>query len=122
MKHLKKYNESKEELKIEDEYTYNIFEVFDYKGGELMCETNLSRRDVCDTLIEWFFGDSDLDLNADNDELKSEMSKIVDENTSIYAGGGDRVFDMYVNKDNKLHGINEKEFFDDIIDILRWEI
>jgi hypothetical protein len=127
MKYINKFNENDndDDHRVNDEFLYHIFKVYDYKGGELLTDTNMSRIDVCEHLIELFFYNyHDLPLAKEEDEIKKAMQKIVNDNSSTCAGGDvswcGEIFKTN-QKDRLLTKVRISDFFDDIIDILRWD-
>jgi hypothetical protein len=121
MKKWIEFNESKEEHRVNDDKLYHLFRVYDYKGGELSASTNLSRLDICNEIIEYFFNDDKLKIDQNNEDLKKTMGRIVNENSSIYAGGDDWCGNIFFTEDKILKSCSISSFFDDIIDILRWD-
>jgi len=120
MKKWMEFNESKEEHRVNDDKLYHIFRVYDYKGGELSPNTNLDRLGVCNEIIEYFFEDN-LKLDQNEEDLKKTMREIVNENSSTYAGGDGWCGEIFFTENNILKSCSISSFFDDIIDILRWD-
>ena len=100
--------------------TYCIFEVYDYKGGELSSSVNLSKEDFISELAEKF---DSLDYNdpLEINNVKSKINECLkdeDEFYSEYAGGDGFVGEMYVIENNKMKGISFGEYVDDIAEYI----
>lgn len=112
--------------RIPMEKVYHIFEVYDYKGGELSSCINLTKDEFINRLIYKFEGFIDyiFDSGKFDDELTDEdydnceygtlsdefydkfrtienLSNYLNNNCSEYAGCGD-VFELYKTVDNEL--------------------
>ena len=106
---------------------YHIFSVYDYKGGELSSNVNLTKKqflrhiiDKFESFDEYIFESGNFEdqlteedwTNYENQSLTEDfyyrlftpenMSKYLNDNSSIYAGNGDDVYEWYVSKNNKL--------------------
>jgi len=123
MKNLQSFNEKVNKHRVNDDYHYSIFEVYAYKGGELSSQVNLSRLDVCYTIIEYFFQDNVLKLDQHEDDVKKQMNKITKDRISTYAFDEYGYFcgEVYRVENNKLVKLEIPSFYDDIIDILTWD-
>ena len=77
---------------------YHIFEVSDYKGGELHHSLNLSEDELIDEIIETL-GLDDFTKEALSQALDSEGEDCI---ISPYAGGGDYVMEIFKSEGNKL--------------------
>lgn len=77
---------------------YHIFEVSDYKGGELHHSLNLSEDELIDEIIETL-GLDDLTEEALSIAFSSEHPESI---ISPYAGGGDYVMEVFKSEGNKL--------------------
>lgn len=112
--------------RISMERVYHIFEVYDYKGGELSSSINLTKDEFLNKIIYKFKGfidyifdcgkfddeltDDDYD-NCEYDTLSDEfydkfvtiekLSDYLNNRYSEYAGSGD-VFELYKTVDNEL--------------------
>jgi len=84
------------------EKTYHVLKVYDYKGGELSTNLNLSYEDLIEDLVETLHlydyaydqdYDSDEDRNAREPQILRDglasgaLQSWIDEHSSIYAGG-----------------------------------
>lgn len=77
---------------------YCIFRVYDYKGGELRSDTNLTREDCAGNLAELFEG---LDIDNLQERRDKKIKKVLDEDTDHLSG----------IKDLILKEISRKGFF-----------
>ena len=93
--------------------TFSIFQVYDYKGGELCTYTNLSET----TLYSWLselFEELELDRSIPDiavEEIEDELRKIENGRDfySSYACGDGFVGEIYEHIDNKLVKISIKD-------------
>lgn len=116
---------------------YHIFSVYDYKGGELSSNVNLTKEKFLtyvgerfESFGEYIFESGNFEeqlteedwTNYENNSLTEDfydrlfipenMDKYLDNTSSIYAGGGDDVSEWYVSKNNKLesYGLSNEDY------------
>lgn len=113
--------------------SYCIFKVYDYKGGELISNVNLTYKNFIGELSELFDNidfDSikekrdkkikkildDSNTNSLLDQIKSEIKSYMksDEFYSEYAGGDGFCGDIYEVENNKLKLVDIEDYIDDI--------
>lgn len=100
------------------EKTYHILRVFDYKGGELSTDLNLTYEGMLESLVEtlrlynyiYEFEDTEEDTIDEAKVLREglltgELEKWIDDQTSIY-GGGDICFSLYECENNIMSEIS----------------
>lgn len=106
------------------EKTYHILKVYDYKGGELCTNLNLSYEDLIEDLVETFHlydyvYDTDLEGDYETDEERDaaipqilrdalasgDLQTWIDNQSSIYAGGGDICISLYECENNTMEEI-----------------
>jgi len=97
-----------------EELLYCIFIVYDYKGGELSSELNLSFSKFISTLAGYYKGDEEV-CNI-KDDLPTLKAYIKDNPMEFdeYAGGGGTVVDYYAIKNGKLSHVDPNEYTTDI--------
>lgn len=97
------------------EKTYHILKVYDYKGGELSTNLNLSYEDFIEELVETlrlynYVYDQDYDSDEDRDArepqvlkdalVSGELRDWLNEYMSIYAGGDGICISLYECENN----------------------
>lgn len=97
---------------------YHVFQVHDYKGGELSTSINLSRGGVVNELSNSFWGieeDVDLETATENEVVEViEQYYQDDDRFSIYAGNGSTVMEIFKSTDKGLRGVSIESFFKDL--------
>ena len=112
--------------------TYSIFQVYDYKGGELDFNVNLPKEKFISYLgeiISISLSKSeirDYKINVIIDEDKKILKSIVkekisewincDDNMSLYAGGEGFCGSLFENDNSTLREVQFEDFIDDIAD------
>jgi hypothetical protein len=102
---------------------YSVFYVTDYKGGDLICNTNLILNEVLILFLEFgSFKHELLEYQEDIFDLDEiTLDKVIKELEiidHIYSGGGNIVFKVFKHNDNKLEKLNLetlRPFLKDII-------
>lgn len=113
--------------------TYCIFQVYDYKGGELSSKVNLSFDRFISYLSEKFENielddiatrrDKSVSIILDEqehkslfDEVKSKVMDIMNDDDffSTYAGGHGFCGELYEVEDGRLREVSFKKYIDDI--------
>lgn len=94
------------------ETTYNLFQVHDYKGGELNTEINLTKEQLIQELALAFFENlyEAKDIPNVQIEIEQDIIKFIKEEFSIYAGGGRYVAEIYKNLNGKLIEVDIEKF------------
>lgn len=104
--------------------TYCIFEVFDYKGGELSSRINLDKKEFISELSSNF---ENLEYNEPLEikDIKLKISEYLDSNEfySEYAGSGSFVGEIYKIENNQMIKISFEEHIDEISEYIinNWE-
>ena len=109
---------------LKDNVLYHIFRVYDYKGGELRCTTNLSKEKLLGSVCYIFENAfSDIDGSLEGIE-KSKILEILTKYTSdedfysTYAGGGGFVGEIYYTENNTMYEIDLSDTLDDMADYI----
>ena len=90
---------------------YHIFRVYDYKGGELSSNINLTEDEFISELIETIFNDLDaIDLKLTNDRLKNDLLSQIKPTTEYAGRDSSIVIECYKDTPNGLEFI-EHEYF-----------
>lgn len=82
--------------------TYSAFCVSDYKGGELHTQINMTKKEMGYFLMESSYYGEWLEGINDYKRFFGIISGEIEINTSMYTGGGDNVYELYVTDNNKL--------------------
>lgn len=89
---------------------YHIFQVYDYKGGELSIRTNLPEDDFIIELIERVLNYEKIDLSLPEPKLKLSLFSSI-KSTTLYAGGYDSiVLRCFKSSINSLEAIDHEQF------------
>lgn len=89
--------------------TYALFEVYDYKGGELSATTNMSLEDLLNELWELYYTtDTNLETATEQDILDWLNDNPIEEST--YAGGDSFCGTYYEVEASKMRAIDLDEF------------
>lgn len=105
---------------------FSVFQVYDYKGGELSSSTNISFQRLMGEIAERY----DNILDYENIKLESmteeELVEFVKANPieeDTYAGGdtGSFVGEIYEHKENKLCSISINEFATEVAEYINKE-
>ena len=93
--------------------SYCIFKVYDYKGGELISNVNLTYKNFIGELSELF---DNIDFDSIKEKRDKKIKKILDDSNtnSEYAGGDGFCGDIYEVENNKLKLVDIEDYIDDI--------
>lgn len=105
--------------------TYCIFEVHDYKGGELSSQVNLSKEEFIGALSEPFEYSDDIKEDSTLEEIEKIVKKEIEDSDfeSTYAGGEGFCGELYEVKDGKLKETYHSKYIKDIAKFIKknWE-
>jgi len=90
-----------------NERVFSIFKVYDYKGGELSTDLNLSLESLVGNVLEYgLYQHPGIEYSDDIYKMPlEEMQTVIDECTfdsDLYAGGESTVFEVFEHIDNRL--------------------
>ena len=107
-----------------DKPTYCVFSVTDYKGGELLSEINLSKKEFINILAERFEYNNDFDEDSSLEDIEKIIRTEIEDPAffSKYAGGDGFCGELYKNKDGKLKQVQFSQYVKDIAEALKtWD-
>lgn len=88
---------------------YHIFQVYDYKGGELSSQTNLTEEEFIGELIERALNYDEIDLSLSIAEIRLQLISAIRPATES-AGGDDIVIECFKSSNNFLEFIDHEHF------------
>lgn len=88
---------------------YHIFQVYDYKGGELSSQINLTEEEFIGELIERALNNDEIDLSLSISEIKLQLISAI-RPTTEYAGGDSIVIECFKSSDTSLEFIDHEHF------------
>ncbi len=118
--------------------TYCIFRVYDYKGGELSSNVNLSHDSFIGYLAESFENtlydliqdkatrrDKKIDsiINDESETYKKTLKEAIIKDLnkgfySTYAGGDGFVGELYCIENNQMKSVTHRDYVDEIVDYI----
>ena len=103
---------------------YHIFEVYDYKGGELSTSLNLLKQDFIGEILEDFINYDEIEFDQETPDILKLSKDILGniKELSNYAGGDSQVAEFFSTDDESLEltSVNLEKFVrDNILDVVK---
>ena len=110
-----------------NERVFSIFKVYDYKGGELSTDLNLSFESLVSNVLEYgLYQHPEIEYSDDIYKMPlEELQKVIDECTfdsDLYAGGEGTVFEVFEHKDNRLVSVDLSIIRPYMLDIIKKDL
>lgn len=91
---------------------YHIFQVYDYKGGKLFSETNLTQDEFISNLIKIVLCYDEIDLTLPTDRLKLDLLSSIKPTTDYVDGEELVVLSCFKSVGNSLIPVNHEKFIE----------
>lgn len=89
---------------------YHIFQVYDYKGGELSSQINLTEEEFIGELIERVLNNDEIDLSLSISEIKLQLISAIRPATKYAGGDAAIVIECFKSSDASLEFIDHEHF------------
>lgn len=93
---------------------FSIFEVYDYRGGELSSRVNLNEDSFYGELAELFNNSAEFEENMTVEEIETAIKTALDDEDFYYAGGDGFCGEIYEHKGSNLTKVQIEDFIPEI--------